>query len=116
MKKRGPFNMVQLTGNYPQVRMRRLRSHSKIQELVRETRLQVTDLILPLFIRYGAGIKKPIVSLPGHYQISIDNLYDEIAEIKDLGIPGVILFGIPESKDPHGKSSLDSQGVIQNAI
>lgn len=103
-------------GKFPQVRMRRLRSHPSIQALIRETDLQVKDLVLPLFIRDGSGHKTPIKSMPGHFQISTDFLADEIQEIEELGIPAVILFGIPAQKDPEGKCSLHSQGVIQNAI
>jgi porphobilinogen synthase len=99
-----------------QTRMRRLRSHPKIRDLIRETVLGVDDLILPLFIRYGTGYKQSIPSMPGHYQITVDHLAEEIREIEDLGIPGVILFGIPETKDAQGEGSLHSQGVIQNAI
>lgn len=104
------------SGKFPQVRMRRLRSHQTIQELVRETEINVKDFILPLFIRYGEGIKKPIESMPGHYQMTIDYLAAEIQELNKLGLSSVILFGIPETKDPEGKTALYSQGVIQNAI
>jgi porphobilinogen synthase len=103
-------------GKFPQTRMRRLRYNQKIRDLVRETSFQISDLILPLFVRYGNGIKQPISSMPGHYQLSIDCLAEEIQEIQDLGIPGIILFGIPELKDPKGECSLQSQGIIQNAV
>src|SRR5215210_1922564 len=106
--------MSLLSGKFPEVRMRRLRSHPKLQDIIRETHLQISDVILPLFIRHGKEIKKPISSMPGHFQISIDNLVDEIREIEELGIPGVILFGIPEKKDCEGRVALDSQGIIQN--
>ncbi|MBA2654346.1 MAG: porphobilinogen synthase [Gammaproteobacteria bacterium] len=105
-----------MSANFPQSRMRRLRSHPRIQDLIRETELQVNDLIFPLFIHHGEGIKNPISSMPGIFQISNDYLAAEIAEIESLGIPGVILFGIPEEKDPEGLCSLDSQGLIQTAI
>jgi porphobilinogen synthase len=105
-----------VSGQFPWVRMRRLRSNPSVQNLVRENNLQVSDLILPLFIRYGKGVKKPIASLPGHFQITIDNLANEIREIEDLKIPGVILFGIPELKDPVGSHALEAQGVIQSAV
>jgi porphobilinogen synthase len=102
--------------NFPQIRMRRLRSNKGIQDLIRETELNIKDFICPLFIRYGEGLKKPIASMPEQYQITIDYLADEIREIEDLGIPGILLFGIPEVKDATGECSLSSQGIIQNAI
>lgn len=105
-----------MQANFPKSRLRRLRMNSTIQKLIRETELRVHDVILPLFIRYGENIKIPISSMPGHYQLSLDNLVDEVREIEDLGIPGVILFGIPESKDSQGLSALNSQGIIQTAI
>lgn len=107
---------MSLPQRFPQIRMRRLRSHLKIRELVKETRLTVNDLILPLFVRSGEGIKNPIVSMPGHFQLSVDQLGDEIRLINDLGIPGVILFGIPTEKDANGHCALDDQGVVQLAI
>lgn len=103
-------------GNFPQIRMRRLRSHPKIQDLIRETQLQVTDLIQPLFIHHGENVKNHIASMPGQFQLSLDHLPDAIREIEALGIPGIILFGIPELKDSEGKCAIDPQGIIQNAI
>ncbi len=108
--------MIGKTGHYPALRMRRLRSQAKLQDLIRETNLQLNDLILPLFVRYGEGIKKPILSMPGHFQMTIDCLSEEIKEIQDLNLPGVILFGIPEYKDPEGKTAMDAQGIIQTAV
>lgn len=105
-----------LQAGFPRSRLRRLRMNNRIQKLIRETELKIHDVILPLFIRYGENIKTPIHSMPGHYQLSHDNLIDEIKEIEELGIPGVILFGIPESKDSRGLAALNSQGVVQNAI
>jgi porphobilinogen synthase len=96
--------------------MRRLRANSQLRNLVQETRLHTKDVILPLFIRHGQGVKNPIRSMPGHFQMTTDYLADEIREIEALGIPGVILFGIPESKDAEGQCSLHHEGVIQNAI
>lgn len=107
---------MSVTATFPQVRMRRLRSHPRIQSLIRETNLTVNDLVLPLFVRFGEGIKNPIASMPGHFQLSLDNLADEVREIEDLGLPAVILFGIPETKDAEGRIALHSQGIIQNAI
>ena len=84
--------------------------------MVRETALTPDDLILPLFVTYGKGVKKPITSMPGHYQLSVDNIRKEAKEIKALGIPAVILFGIPEHKDETGSSAFDPKGPVQQAI
>jgi porphobilinogen synthase len=102
--------------NFPTYRPRRLRRTETLRRLVRETRLSVDDLILPLFITFGKGTKKPIKSMPGHFQFSVDKLKDEAAEITKLNIPGVILFGIPEHKDETGSSAHDPNGPVQEAI
>lgn len=102
--------------HYPTTRLRRLRHHEKIRDLVRETSLSHNDLVLPLFIRHGKNVKYPINSLPGHFQISVDFVPQEIEEIKALKIPAVILFGIPEQKDSLGSDSYSDNGIIQQAI
>ena len=84
--------------------------------MVRETTLSVDDLILPLFITFGKGKKIAIKSMPGHYQLSVDNLAKEIKEIKSLGIPAVILFGIPEHKDEVGSEAYNPKGIIQKVV
>jgi porphobilinogen synthase len=84
--------------------------------MVRETRLSPQDLIYPLFVRPGQGIKKEIVSMPGQHQWSVDKLPREAEEIARLRIPAVILFGIPEEKDPIGRENFDPEGIIQQAI
>lgn len=84
--------------------------------MVRETTLSIDDLILPLFVTFGKNVKKPIGSMPGHYQLSIDNLAKEVKEIKSLGIPALILFGIPEHKDEVGSEAYNPKGIIQQAI
>jgi porphobilinogen synthase len=103
-------------GHYPKTRLRRLRHAPNLRDLVRETALNATDFVLPLFIRHGSGIKNPIPSMPGQFQISIDRLDDEIREIIQLGIKNVILFGIPEHKDALGQDSYSDNGIIQTAI
>lgn len=100
----------------PEVRLRRLRHHHKLRELITEHRLSVKDLVLPLFIKEGRDIKIPIASMPGQYQWSIDRLDDEIQSILALQIPAVILFGIPAHKDATGSSALMPTGVMQQAI
>jgi porphobilinogen synthase len=102
--------------NFPIYRPRRLRRTETLRRLVQETRLSVDDLILPLFVTFGKGTKKPIKSMPGHFQLSVDKLKDEAAEITKLNIPGVILFGIPEHKDEVGSSAHDPNGPVQEAI
>ena len=88
------------TGHFPGTRLRRLRGSANLRELVKETSLHPSKLILPLFIRYGSGIKHPISSMPGHFQLSVDQVEDEITSLWELGIKSVIVFGIPEHKDP----------------
>jgi porphobilinogen synthase len=102
--------------SFPSLRMRRLRHTPSLRALVRETRLSLENIVLPLFIKEGENIKNPIQSLAGHYQFSIDRLPEEISEIVSLNIPAVILFGIPLHKDHKGSSALSSEGVIQKAI
>jgi len=101
---------------FPTVRMRRMRGNENLRRLVRETELSVDDLIMPLFVCPGSGIKKEIGSMPGNYHMSVDVLVEECREIRDLGIPGVILFGIPESKDEVGSDTWSDGGIIQKAV
>ena len=101
---------------FPDCRLRRLRKNETLRRMVRETTLSVDDLILPLFVTFGKGVKKPISSMPGHFQLSIDELLKEVKEIEGLNIPGVILFGIPEEKDEVGSGAYDEHGLIQEAI
>lgn len=103
-------------GLFPKTRLRRLRHKENLRRLVEEKKLDVDKLVLPLFIRHGVDIKKPIASMPGHYQISTDRLAEEIKLIWEMGIKTVILFGIPEHKDPLGQDAYSDQGIIQTAI
>ncbi len=100
----------------PYYRPRRLRSNENIRRMVRETRLSPDDFIYPLFVTHGKGVKKEIGSMPGNYQQSIENLVHDCEEVKKLGIPAVILFGIPEKKDEMGCEAYDDRGIVQNAI
>jgi porphobilinogen synthase len=84
--------------------------------MIRETHLRPDDFILPLFVRPGKGVKQPISSMPGHFQLSIDLLIKEVKEAKSLGILGVILFGIPEKKDEMGSEAYAEHGIIQKAV
>ncbi len=101
---------------FPKYRPRRLRSNELLRSLIRETHLSVKDLIMPLFVRPGSGIKNEISSMPRNYQFSTDTLVEEVREIANLGIPGVILFGIPEKKDELGTEAYADDGIIQKAI
>jgi porphobilinogen synthase len=102
--------------SFPIMRPRRLRHHPLIRELVRETELTARDLILPLFVRPGRGVKKEIGSMPGNYQLSVDRLVDEVGGMAELGIKAFILFGIPSSKDATGSSALADDGIVQEAL
>src|SRR5687767_15918210 len=92
---------------FPHTRLRRLRQHPVLRDLVRETTLSPQDFILPLFVRPGKGIKKEIVSMPGNYQLSVDRLVEEAGAARELGIRAFILFGIPDRKDAAGSSAWD---------
>ncbi len=101
---------------YPQYRPRRLRKDEIFRSMMRETHLRPDDFILPLFVRPGKGVNQPISSMPGHSQLSIDLLIKEVKEAKSLGIPGVILFGIPEKKDEMGSDAYAENGIVQKAL
>ncbi len=102
--------------NYPTKRLRRLRYNPLVRDLVRETELSKNDLIYPLFVVPGTKVKNPVKSMPGVFQFSIDTLVEECKEVVALGIPGIILFGIPEHKDEQGSEAYDPNGIIQRAI
>lgn len=101
---------------FPQTRLRRLRYNPLIRDMVQETELSVKDFIYPLFVCPGEKIKKPVGSMPEVYQMSIDVLVEECKEVVDLGIPAVILFGIPSHKDEVGSEAYDEEGIIQRAV
>lgn len=101
---------------FPHVRMRRLRANQALRDMFRETPLDKGDLIAPLFVVEGKSIKKPISSLPGQFQFSIDKLIGEVKELKALGIPAIMLFGIPKKKDELGTGAYAAGGIIQRAV
>ncbi len=101
---------------FPDYRPRRLRHSDALRRMIRETSLSVNDLILPLFAIGGRDIKNPIPSMPGHFQLSVDNLLKTAKEAYDLGIPAIILFGIPEKKDSLGTQAYAENGIVQKAI
>jgi len=102
--------------SYPTKRLRRLRYNPLIRDMVRETELSKNDFIYPLFVIPGENVKKEVKSMPGVYQLSIDNLVKECKEVVSLGIPAVILFGIPKNKDEKGSEAYDPEGIIQRAV
>jgi porphobilinogen synthase len=102
--------------NFPEVRLRRLRRSERIRGLVRETGLSVADFLYPIFVRPGKGVRIPISSMVGQFQLSIDQVIGEVKETEALGIPGVILFGIPERKDGLGSEAYSEDGIVQRAV
>jgi len=102
--------------NYPTKRLRRLRYNPIIRDMIRETHLSRKDLIYPLFVVHGKDIKNEVKSMPGVYQMSVDVLVEECKEVASLGIPAVILFGIPEHKDEQGSEAYNPNGIIQQAV
>ncbi len=101
---------------FPAYRMRRLRQTPQIRELVRETDLLADRLIYPLFVTHGQDVKEEVASMPGCYQLSINNLVEEARQVRELGIPAVLLFGIPAEKDEAGSGAYDEEGIIQMAL
>ncbi|MBI2910019.1 MAG: porphobilinogen synthase [Chloroflexi bacterium] len=101
---------------FPQVRLRRLRSTEALRRMVRETSVNVNDLIYPLFVAHGKGLKEEIRSMPGCCHFSLDTLAAEAKEIAELGLPAIILFGLPASKDEVASEAYASNGIVQEAI
>src|SRR5687768_1604141 len=101
---------------FPTTRLRRLRYDARIRQLVRHTQLSPGKLILPLFVRTGKNIRQEIGSMPGSFQLSLDQLALEAREVAKLGIGGVILFGIPEQKDAVGSDACSDRGIVQQAV
>ena len=102
--------------SFPQQRLRRLRRTPALRRLVAESRLSVDDLVAPLFVREGIDEPRPIASLPGVVQHTRESLRKEVAELAALGVPGVILFGVPAQKDPQGSGAWDPDGIVQLAL
>ncbi|MCD6487020.1 MAG: porphobilinogen synthase [Syntrophobacterales bacterium] len=102
--------------SFPDYRPRRLRKNENFRRMIRETGLSVDDLVCPLFVIHGSEVKNPISSMPGNFQMSIDNLVEEVKKIRDAGIPAIMLFGIPETKDEEGSGAWDENGIIQQAV
>jgi porphobilinogen synthase len=103
-------------GLFPSLRLRRLRGHEQLRNLVREHRLTVDDLVLPLFVYHGRDRKAAIPSMPGQYQWSLDRLPEPVAQAREAKIPAVILFGIPAEKDARGSAAVSDAGIVPEAI
>ena len=101
---------------FPEYRGRRLRKKESLRRLVRETKLSVDDLVYPLFSVPGKNVKKPITSMPGQFQLSVDYIAREAREAFELGIPAVLLFGIPSNKDEQGTGAFAKDGIVQQAV
>lgn len=101
---------------FPDYRGRRIRASEGLRRMVAETRLSVDDLILPMFAVSGKNIKNPIESMPGHCHLSVDNVVRAAKQAKDLGIPAIMLFGVPDKKDPLGTSAYAKNGIVQKAV
>lgn len=101
---------------FPDYRPRRLRKNENFRRMIRETKLSVDNLIYPMFVVPGQKVKKPIASMPGNFQMSVDHIVREAARMKELGIPAVLLFGIPEKKDEIASGALAKDGIVQRAI
>ena len=105
-----------MTSSFPATRLRRLRGSAALRSLVRETELRLDDLVMPLFVVPGEGVRRSLDGLPGLIQLSVDELVVECADLKALGIPGVILFGLPEEKDDLGTGAYADDGIVQRAL
>jgi porphobilinogen synthase len=101
---------------FPEYRPRRMRKNENFRRMIRETKLSVDDFMYPLFAVTGKGVKKPIASMPGNYQMSIDQLVREVKTAKEAGIPAVLLFGIPDRKDEVASGAFARDGLMQRAV
>jgi porphobilinogen synthase len=102
--------------SFPTTRPRRLRQHPRLRDLVREQRLCTDDLIYPLFVYHGRDLRREIPSMPGQFQLSLDRLPEMVGAVAEARVPAVILFGIPEHKDPTGATACEDDGIVQEAV
>src|SRR5262245_53551112 len=102
--------------SFPAYRPRRMRRSEALRRFVRETRVVVEQLVQPLFVVPGNGVERPVSSMPGVAQLSADRAAEESRRLADLGVPAVILFGVPEAKDARGSGALDPHGVVPRAL
>src|SRR6185312_10783938 len=101
---------------FPEYRPRRLRRTESLRRLIQETRLAPSQLVLPLFVRSGSKVRNPVGSMPGVFQLSVDEMLRELDEASEEGVGGVILFGLPDTKDAIGSSAWDDKGPVPNAV
>jgi porphobilinogen synthase len=101
---------------FPRTRLRRLRRTPTLRRMVRETRLSRDDLVLPLFVVEGRGVREPVASMPGVLRFSVDSVVTEAKQVRDAGIPAVLLFGVPDQKDARGSGADAAGGVVQRAV
>jgi porphobilinogen synthase len=101
---------------FPENRPRRLRRNETLRRMVRETKLSVDDLIYPLFVAAGKNVRREVPSMPGVFNLSVENLVKEAREVRKLNIPAILLFGIPAKKDPMGKDAYSDRGIVQTAV
>jgi porphobilinogen synthase len=102
--------------SFPRTRMRRFRASETLRRMVRETRLSRDDLVQPLFVVEGSGVREPIASMPGQHRFSVDQLVLECKQLADVGVPAVILFGVPDAKDARGSQADAASGITQRAV
>jgi porphobilinogen synthase len=102
--------------NFPAARPRRLRATPALRRLVRETRVTADSLVMPLFVRGGKGVRRPIDSMPGNFQLSVDELVKEARVIQKLGVPAILLFGLPDRKDAKASGAYARHGIVQTAV
>ncbi|MBI4543832.1 MAG: porphobilinogen synthase [Gemmatimonadetes bacterium] len=102
--------------SFPEYRPRRLRRTPNLRNMIRETRVGVEDLILPLFVVPGGGVRRPVQSMPGVHQTSVDELVRDAVEAAELGVPAILLFGIPSGKDERGSEAYAEEGIVQRAV
>ena len=102
--------------SFPDLRLRRLRGTGPMRDLTRETRLSPREFVYPMFVTHGHGVREAIEPMPGCYQMSLDVMSEEVDEVAGLGIPAVLLFGLPAEKDPMGSEGYDPEGIVQEAV
>ena len=102
--------------SFPDLRLRRLRGSDPMRGLARETRLSPKEFVYPMFVTHGHGVRDPIEPMPGCHQMSLDVMSEEVGEVASLGIPAVLLFGLPAEKDPTGAEGYDPEGIVQEAV
>ena len=101
---------------HPMFRPRRLREKPLLRKIIRETALAIDDFVYPLFAVHGRGVREAITSMPGQHRLSVDELVKDVKDVASMGIPGILLFGVPETKDPRGSEAYADDGIVQRAV